>query len=270
MITGSSATIKNNIFHSLPMGAVSADSGSVTEDYNVYYNSQVSKSIGSHSVIADPKFVSATPTKPADFRLQSNSPAINSGAILGAPYNVAIDPLGTAIPFATVDQNTLGSSWERGAFAFRPSGTPTNTLPTTDSLTPNTGSGSSQTFTVKYSYWSGYGALTSLNLLFNSSLARAGSCWIRYYAPANVFYLQDNTGDTPLGPLVPGSAGKIQNSQCVVNGTGTSAVGSGTTLTVTVSVSFNPSFVGSKQVYAYASSTGGSSSWQKLGGWTVP
>jgi len=56
-----------------------------------------------------------------------------------------------------------------------------------------------------------------------------------------------------------------------LNGSGSSAVGSGNSLTVTVSLSFKPAFAGAKTIYLYAEgSTGLSSGWVSRGAWTAP
>jgi hypothetical protein len=62
-------------------------------------------------------FVSAIPSTANDVKLKTGSPAINSGMVLTSPFNWALNPQSTVMPYATVDQNTLGA-WERGAFAF--------------------------------------------------------------------------------------------------------------------------------------------------------
>lgn len=57
-----------------------------------------------------------------DFSLLSSSPAIDVGLDLGSPYNNAISP-GSAWPSAvtSADQDTEGSGWDLGAYAFIPS-----------------------------------------------------------------------------------------------------------------------------------------------------
>jgi hypothetical protein len=45
-----------------------------------------------------------------------------------------------------------------------------------------------------------------------------------------------------------GSSTTLQNSQCAVNGAGTTASGSGNTLTLTLSLTFRPAFNGMKTI----------------------
>jgi hypothetical protein len=68
--------------------------------------------------------------------------------------------------------------------------------------------------------------------------------------------------------VIPGG-GSQQNSQCVVNGVGTSESISGNTLTLTVSLTFQPGFGGGKTTYLYAADAGGNTGWISRGTWTV-
>jgi hypothetical protein len=69
---------------------------------------------------------------------------------------------------------------------------------------------------------------------------------------------------------LPGS-GSVSNSQCTVSGTGSSVVGSGTTITLTLNISFSASFTGNRIFYTAARDTGtGNSGWQALSTWQVP
>jgi len=62
----------------------------------------------------------------------------------------------------------------------------------------------------------------------------------------------------------------VQNSQCVLNGTGSSAVGSGNNLTVNLALAFKPGFAGAKVVNLYAQDNGGlGSGFQQKGTWTA-
>jgi Viral BACON domain len=147
---------------------------------------------------------------------------------------------------------------------------PGNPPPTSDSVSPNAGSGSSQTFSLAYSDSNGYTDLASVSVLFGDSLAASNTCEVRYDRPANALYL---TGDNAaaLGPLTPGSTSTLENSQCVVNGIGSSANGSGNTLTLNVALTFKPAFAGQKTIFMNAkNSAGGERGYQNLGTWTVP
>src|SRR5204863_677993 len=132
--SGSSGTMRNNILKNFSARAINVDTASSgTEDYNIYNLSGPNYGVtrGAHSLTSDPMFVSAIPSTANDVKLKTGSPAINSGMVLASPFNWALNPQNIVMPYATVDQNTLGA-WERGAFAFGTSST-VNSLPTADS-----------------------------------------------------------------------------------------------------------------------------------------
>jgi Periplasmic copper-binding protein (NosD) len=119
--TQSQAVIMNNIITGAVMRAIAAggDGGSAKQDYNIFYRSGASAGVagGLHSVTANPKFISASPSKPADFQLQGGSPAIGSGASLDSAFQMALNPAAPCFPCRTISQDSLGP-WTRGAFAF--------------------------------------------------------------------------------------------------------------------------------------------------------
>lgn len=101
-------TFKNNIIYSdIP--------GSLT-----FYSPVGVGNVASANITnAGPAFIQTNPINWLDFRLQSNSPAINTGTNIGSPYNLAFDPSNVSWPPSTIDQNTQGSAWEIGAFTYR-------------------------------------------------------------------------------------------------------------------------------------------------------
>jgi hypothetical protein len=143
------------------------------------------------------------------------------------------------------------------------------TPPTPDSVTPNTGSGTSQSFTFKYSSVNGYNYLNTVNALINGSLNVSGGCFAYYVAAGNALYLLNDAGSAATGPLTPGAAVSLSNSQCTLNGVGSSAVGTGNTLALTLAVVFSASFKGPQTLYGWASDNGSlNSAWQTVGMWT--
>src|SRR5262249_17805730 len=90
----------------------------------------------------------------------------------------------------------------------------TNPPPTADSVSPNSGGGSSQLFTFVYSDPRGYTDLHGMFALFNSSQNPANACYVLYSRPTNALYLMADNGSTLMGPVVPGSSATLQNTQC--------------------------------------------------------
>ena len=166
------------------------------------------------------------------------------------------------------DSEGSSSDWQnRGTWT--PMGA--NTPPTADAATPTPASGASQTFSVAYSTHNGkgYTDLTWVRALFNSRLTGPLGCYVLYYQPWNQLYLENDAATGMLGPLTPGTVGTLANSQCMLNGTGTTVLGSGATLTLNLSVSAAPSFLGTKNIYLLAQDSEGTSSvWQNRGAWT--
>src|SRR5208282_2549253 len=90
-----------------------------------------------------------------------------------------------------------------------------------------------------------------------------------YYPASNALHLLNDAATAWQGPLAAGTAGTLSNSQCTVNGAGTTASGSGPTLTLTLSVSATATFVGTQNIYlAAVDSEGSNSGWQMRGTWT--
>jgi hypothetical protein len=72
-------------------------------------------------------------------------------------------------------------------------------------------------------------------------------------------------------PGALGTSSTLRNEQCSIALASSSAVPNGNTLTLTLAMSFDASFAGSKNVFLYADSVGGTSSgWHDRGNWAVP
>src|ERR1039458_10466882 len=70
----------------------------------------------------------------------------------------------------------------------------------------------------------------------------------------------------PLSGLTPGS-GSQQNSQCTLNGAGSSVSASGNTLTLNLALTFLTAFAGAKNIYMQAVNPNGTAAWQLEGSW---
>ena len=141
--------------------------------------------------------------------------------------------------------------------------------PATVGVTPNTGAGSTQTFAFQYSDSAGASDLTTVFALFNSSAITTNGCLVTYARAANTLTLATDAGAAPGSSITPGS-GSQQNSQCVLNGAGSSASLSGNVLTLNLAITFQPAFSGNQNIYLQAASPSGLSGWQQRGSWTVP
>ena len=139
------------------------------------------------------------------------------------------------------------------------------------SVTPSSGSGSSQTFSFVYSDPNGPADLAEAQALINSAVSGTSACYVFYNPALNSVTLGNDSYTGLLGPMTLGTAATLQNSQCTVKGATSSATWSANTLTLSLSLAFNAAFAGAKSLFGYARSVGGLvSGWQTLGVWTVP
>lgn len=166
------------------------------------------------------------------------------------------------------DNGGLWSNWVlRGAWTV-PSGG--NQPPSTVSVAPASGSGSGQTFSFLFSDPNGSADLSTAYMLINSALGWTGACYTSYDRGSNTLWLLNDSATFWLGPLTPGGAGTLANSQCTLNAGASSVSNSGNNLTVNVAFTFTGSFAGSKNVYMNGQDNGGLwSNWQSRGTWTV-
>lgn len=128
------------------------------------------------------------------------------------------------------------------------------TPPTAGSVTPSSGSGSTQTFSAAYSDPNGVQDLSWVQFLV--AVAPDGGnqpfCFIHYDRLGNGLWLYGEEGFF-LGPVAPGAvSAALHNSTCAVNTSGVSFTQIGTTLTLSLPITFKPGFVGDKNIYLRA------------------
>jgi len=145
-------------------------------------------------------------------------------------------------------------------------------VPTTNAVSPGSGTGTAQTFALQYVDTAGATDLSAVWVWFNATFAAttASSCLLSYSPSANTLFLMNDAGTQFLPGGAVGSAAALQNSQCSVALGSSTAVASGTTLTLNLAMKFATGFSGAKNVYMYAATAGSSSGWQARGTWTVP
>ena len=172
---------------------------------------------------------------------------------------------GNKYTYMEVFDGVLDSGWvQRGSWTVPGWGPPSAV-----SVTPSSGSGPAQTFAFLYSHPNGYAAISSVSVIVNSTLTRAGGCSLLYYRGSNTLYLQNDPATAWLGPITPGQSGALQNSQCTVNATTSSVAGSGTNLSVNLALNFTPSFAGNKYTYMEVFDGVQDSGWVQRGTWNV-
>ncbi len=162
-----------------------------------------------------------------------------------------------ATGIGTVNALNLVNNWNNSV------GTPGP--PSVVSLTPNSGSGSPQTFTSVFSEPGGATNLSSLIVLFNTSISSTNGCYVYYDPAGNTLYLLNSAG-TAFSSVTPGSSGSVSNSLCTLMGAGSSYSASGTSATLTLALAFSGAT--QNNIYLLASDKNSNSTgWVKEGTW---
>ena len=193
-----------------------------------------------------------------------------SGATLTLNLNIAFSSSfnGAKTIYLNVsDTANLVDGWKAaGSYTV---GTAAPAVPANVSVSPASGSGTTQTFTAVYSDANGGGDIALAHLLVNGSVSGTAACFVEFNRPGNTLRLMNDAGNTWLGPITPGS-GSLSNSQCSLTGSGSGGSVSGNNLTVTYAITFKTNFSGSKNLYLLPIDNGGQpGSWQSKGTWTV-
>ncbi|HYL78381.1 MAG TPA: S8 family serine peptidase [Bryobacteraceae bacterium] len=163
---------------------------------------------------------------------------------------------------------TSGSLIHNASASLNVTGSGAPSPPTTVSVSPSSGSGSAQTFAFTFSDSNGGANIVSTQLDVGATLSTSGACYFYYARAANQIYLANDAGS--FGPsLSLGSAGTMQNSQCVLDAGASSVMVSGNTLTMNLALSFKPAFGGAKNLYMEAQNASLDSGWAQRGTFTV-
>ena len=137
------------------------------------------------------------------------------------------------------------------------------------SLSPNAGTGFSQTFTVVTADGNGATTIPFTQLVMTAQPVgsfNGNGCFIHYDRASNVFFLLNDSA-TAFSGMFAGS-GSVSNSHCTLTGAGSGGTAVGSTLTVTYNLTFAPGFAGTKQIYMQAvDNTGVIEVWHLMGTW---
>jgi uncharacterized repeat protein (TIGR01451 family) len=143
-------------------------------------------------------------------------------------------------------------------------------VPSVVSLSPTSGSATTQTFTFTFADTNGASNLDNVTMLFSETGSGSGACWLFYSRRFNLVDLYNDSATAAVGPAPPGYSTVLQNSQCALNVGSTTIASLGNQLTVVIPVTFQPSFLGTKQIYLIATNLQGvTSGWQIKGSWTL-
>ena len=213
-------------------------------------------------------------------RLTADGSALQFATYLGGSgddriYGVAIDSQGNCLVAGATDSTDFPvlqgalqnvSPYSYNGFIARIG---VNQPPSVVSLSPTSGAGSQQSFTLTVSDPSGQADL-AYAVFLAGSVNGVGSCEVYYNALYNLLFLVSDSGASWLSALTPGGPGTVSNSQCMLTASASSVTRSGVDLSVTLALTFAGGFAGSRGLFANAMDFGGLwSGWQKLGSWTI-
>lgn len=147
---------------------------------------------------------------------------------------------------------------------------PVNAVPQTVSVTPDSGSGSSQTFATKYADPNSDDDLTLLYFKMNANASAANGVYLKYDTASNKICLRNDANTSWGTAQTVGESGILSNSQVSIDVSKIKIKRTLTTLTVELPLSFKNAFVGSKKIYMYAvDRKKNNSGWNKMGTYTV-
>jgi hypothetical protein len=115
-------------------------------------------------------------------------------------------------------------------------------------------------------------SLSIENILVASAIDGRHACYLAFIVNGSSLLLVDDAGDAggPFQTLVVPSNTTIANSQCTVNGAGSSVTRNGGTLTLNLSMTFAAGFSGNQVFYVAARNSAANSNWQAIGSVSVP
>jgi hypothetical protein len=147
--------------------------------------------------------------------------------------------------------------------------------PSVGVITPGYITNATQTISFALTHSAGFASIAVANILINDAIDGRNACYLAYVpsgpSSGSLFLVDDagNAGGPYAGMTLP-SSGTVSNSQCTVEGTGSSVTSSGTTTTLNLKMTFKPAFAGYRIIFPAVRSTTQNSDWQPRGLVNVP
>ncbi len=171
-----------------------------------------------------------------------------------------------------VDAENNGTGWVQ-AGTWAPANVNVNPVPVVVSGSPANASGAVQTFSFVGRDGNGFANIQRVYFLVNTNnQIPQGTCHGFYDRALNAFYLYNDALSALEGPLAPGAAGVLQNSQCLIRGADSTPVtGNGTDLTVTLGMTMkSPYSTSVRNVYVWVQDLDGNGTgWVQTGSWNA-
>jgi hypothetical protein len=142
--------------------------------------------------------------------------------------------------------------------------------PVNVSVSPTSGSGSIQAFSVRWGDNDGYSDLTSCYFLVNSTLSGNNGAYVLYQPSSNTISLRNDGHSAWLSATI-GSSTILQNSQVSIDAsTASTSTPNSSDRILNLTMNFKAPFVGDKNLYQMATdSLGTRSPWEDKGNYTV-
>jgi hypothetical protein len=166
------------------------------------------------------------------------------------------------------DNEGNGTGWVQAGTWTIPS---TAQQPVVVSASPTSTTALTQTFSLLFRDGNGYQAFGNAYFALNTNAAQTpGSCSGFYSSTTGQIYLYDDALST-ITPLTPGVPGTVQNSQCAIDGAGSSASQFGTDLTLNLRITRRgTAATGIQTLFVMAGfSPDNSSGWIPASTWTI-
>src|SRR5208283_1152785 len=107
--------------------------------------------------------------------------------------------------------------------------------PVNVSVTPSSGTATTQAFVFTASSAAGYQNIAWIQVIIGTSASPA-NCYFDYIAANKYLYLDNNAGSAWVGSGILGTSGTLQNSQCQISLATSSASGAGSNLTLNLNI----------------------------------
>jgi hypothetical protein len=161
---------------------------------------------------------------------------------------------------------SVNTGWaQRGAYTVA---APPPPVPTADSVSPDRGTGVTQSFTFVFSDSRDPANLAAAAMLFAPLLDLQNSCYVVYDRNLGTVELEwDSVMGADVKPV--GSLAPLENSQCAIGATSVTATALFTG--ITLDITFKSPFTGPNNIYMYGADGDGSinTGWVQKGTWTL-
>jgi hypothetical protein len=226
--------------------------------------------ISGTGVVVAPAIIALNPSQTAQFTFKGTGSSNVAWSIIPALGFISSSGLYTAPAHITSSQTVL----VRATSLIDDSKSATSTIilaptqgPSIDSVSPNAGVGSRQSFSFVFSDGQGAINLTTAAIVFAPVLEAQNSCYAIYDRNTDTIRLDwDDITGYEIKPV--DSSDMLQNSQCTIGAS--SATVANDSLTVTLDITFTGVFAGPKNIYMYGEDGDGSNTgWVQTGAYTV-